>query len=76
MESDFITIIFLMGLIAVCILGIKYINGDFSPISIEKMDEYGVTQNNENVIGKKVSIIYKYTYTDGRVKYKTKTIKL
>lgn len=76
--NDYWTIIFLMGLMVVCILGMKYIAGDFSTVSIEKVDQHYLIKNNVNgeVIGKKISITYKYTYTDGRVKYKTKIIKL
>jgi len=67
MNSDFLTILFLMILIGVCILGMKYISGDFDPISIDVVDKY---ETNKTVV-----IIYKYTYKDGSVKQKIKKIK-
>lgn len=76
--NDYLTIIFLLSLMGVCIMGMKYINGDFSPISIDVVDKQEVVSTNVNgeVISKKMVIISKYTYKDGRIKHKTKKIKI
>lgn len=72
--NDFVTIFILTGLLFIFIVVIKWVVGDFSPVSIEKTDEKVVDVYNKQgvVIGKNLLIIYKYTYRDDKVKYKTK----
>lgn len=72
--NDFVTIFILTGLLFIFIVVIKWVVGDFSPVSIEKTDEKVVDVYNKQgvVIGKNLLITYKYTYRDDKVKYKTK----
>lgn len=78
MDDNMFKILFFIGVMVILILLIKYVVGDFSPISIDLVDEKEVEKTNKNgtVIGKTIVYTYKYTYTDNRIKYKTKTIKL
>ncbi|MEI6754069.1 MAG: hypothetical protein WCK78_13005 [Paludibacter sp.] len=75
--NTFITIALLLGLMVALIFLMKYIVGDFSPVSIEEVgkDEVEMKDANGNVTGKKIVYTYKHTFKDGNVKYKTKTIK-
>jgi hypothetical protein len=76
--NTFITIALLLGLMVALIFLMKYIVGDFSPVSIEEVgkDEVELKDGNGNIIGKKIVYTYKHTFKDGNVKYKTKTIKI
>ncbi len=76
--NSFITIAFLVGLIVLLIMLMKYIAGDFSPISIEESgkEEVELKDANGNTTGKRILITYKYTYKNGNVKFKSKSIKL
>ncbi len=75
--NTFITIALLLGLMVALIFLMKYIVGDFSPVSIEEVgkDEVELKDANGNITGKKIVYTYKHTFKDGNVKYKTKTIK-
>ncbi len=66
--NDYLTIIFLIVFIGVCILILKYSYGDYDPVSIDKVDEFKIN-------GETVMVTYKYTYKDGTVKLKTKKLK-
>ncbi len=77
-SSDYIEMIFMFFLMILLIILIKYIHGDYSTISIEiiSSDELPISNDKGDVIGKKYINTYKYTYTDSRIKYKTKVVKL
>jgi hypothetical protein len=76
--NTFITIALLLGLMVALIFLMKYIIGDFSPVSIEEVekDEVEMKDSNGNITGKKIVYTYKHTFKDGNVKYKTKIIKI
>jgi len=76
--NSFITIAFLVGLIVLLIMLMKYITGDFSPVSIEEVgkDEVELKDVNGSITGKKIVYTYKHTFKNGNVKFKTKTITL
>jgi len=76
--NSFITIALLMLLIVGLIFLMKYISGDFSPVSIEEIskDEVELKDGNGNITGKKIVYTYKHTFKDGNVKFKTKILKL
>jgi len=76
--SDYIEMIFMLVMMIVLTIVIKYIHGDFSAESIEIVsnDELSITNDKGDVIGKKYINTYKYTYKNGNVKYKTKIVKL
>ena len=76
MNSDFLTIIFLVILMGVLILAMMYIGGYLSPISIEEIDRQEVVNINGCVTTKTILVVYKYTYKDGRIKQKNKTFKI
>lgn len=72
--NDFVSIFILTVLLFIFIMVIKWVAGDFSPVSIDKTDDKVVDIYNKqgDIIGKKLLITYKYTYRDNKVKYKTK----
>lgn len=72
--NNIVTIFILTGLLFIFIVFIKWVSGDFSPISIDKIDEKEINVYNEkgDVISKNLLVTYKYTYRDDKVKYKTK----
>ena len=76
--SDYIEMIFMLCMMISLILVIKYIHGDYSIKSIEEInkDELPIINDKDVVIGKKIICIYKYTYKNDVVKYKTKIFKL
>lgn len=77
-SGDFLTIFVLLAFMVALILLIKYIDGDFSPISIEEVDRQVIESkdSNNNVNVKKIVITYKKTYKDGRIKMSYKTINM
>jgi len=76
--SDYIEMIFMFVMMVLLLIVIKYIHGDYSAESIEEIskDELSITNDKGDVIGKKYINTYKYTYKNGSIKYKTKTINL
>lgn len=74
--SKILMILALLGVYFIISFMMKWIAGDFSPISIEEVsrDEVNLTDSNGVVTGKKLLVNYKYTYRDNNVKYKTKKI--
>lgn len=72
--NDYSTTIFMIVLMVFLIFFIKYIHGDFSPVLTEEInrDELPIKNEKGEVIGKKILFHYKYTYNDGRIKFKTK----
>jgi hypothetical protein len=76
--NSFITIAFLVGLIVLLIMLMKYITGDFSPVSVDELmkDEVELKDVNGNITGKKIVYTYKLTFKNGNVKFKSKTITL
>lgn len=74
----FLQMIGLISLILILILLIKWVVGDFSPTTIDIADkeEIDILDKNSNIVGKKMLVIYKYTYRDGSIKYKSKNFKL
>jgi len=73
-SNEHVTTIFMLLLMVSLIFFIKYIHGDFSPVSIEELNRDELTYRNEKgeIVGKKILYYYKYTYKDGRIKFKTK----
>jgi len=71
-------IVFLFLFIISCQLMIKYINGDFSVKTIDKINENELLtkDQNGNIVAKVIVTTYKYTYNDNRIRYKTKKISI
>lgn len=69
-SGDYLSIIVLIGIMLVLVVILKWINGDFSPVSIEEISRRNVEEKNSNgdVIKNSVIVEYKKTYHDGRVK--------
>lgn len=78
MIKTILTILFLLALITLLIVLMKYLAGDFSPVNIEETGKEIVEQIDKtgNVISKTIVYSYKYSYRDGRVKYKIKKVRL
>jgi len=78
MTKTIITILFLLAIMTLLILLMKYIAGDFSPVNIEETGKeiVEIKDNTGNVISKTILYSYKCTYRDGGVKYKIKKVRL
>jgi hypothetical protein len=76
--NDIGTIIFLICIMIILILLIKYVVGDYSVKSIELLEEkeFEKTDKNGMIINKTIVYTYKYTYNNDKIKLKIKTIKL
>lgn len=74
-SNDYLTMFVLLTILIVLVFMVKYLEGDFSPISIEEIGrEILENKSSDNVITKCVVVTYKKTYKDGRVKITHKTI--
>ena len=73
-----LVILALLGVYAIIAIMMKWIAGDYSPISIteENSEEIAIRNFNGDVIGKKLLVIYKHTYRNNNTKYKSKYFKL
>ena len=72
--NDFVSIFILTGLLFIFDFVIKWVAGDFSPVSVDKIDEKEINAYDKqgNIIGNVLVVTYKYTYRDNKVKIKSK----